>query len=464
MSAEAAIEISGDNGPLLHEGELVGGRYRIERCLGGGGMASVYRAVHEGLDQAVAVKVVSPTVRELPGIVARFMREARAATRLKGEHVVRVFDVGTTDRGAPYLVMELLEGKDLAEMLDCGHKPTVEEAVDYVLQTCDALAEVHGLGIVHRDLKPANLFVTRGPDGLACLKLIDFGISRVDAPLSPKDAIDLTSPDVVMGSPRYMPPEQMESAKAVDMRSDIWGLGAILYELLCGDAPFDGESLMDIYAAAIRSAPPLPSTKRGDVPGDLDAAILKCLAVDPAERFADVADLAAAIAPFGDERALGRAEAIARVLGAARARGQGVSEPVETNPSKSPSSRIRKRLSSSSRARIRRSIGMGVAAIALLGIGLAAKPIANRFSTPVAAVGATTSTVTITSAPLPTVEAAPNEEAAPPAPPASSTTPTAPSASASAITPKALPSEPAPPPWRPAPTRVDERSLFEERK
>lgn len=464
MSAEAAIEVGGDNGPLLHEGELVGGRYRVERCLGGGGMASVYRAMHEGLDQAVALKVVSPAVRELPGIVARFMREARAATRLKGEHVVRVFDVGTTDRGAPYFVMELLEGKDLAEMLDSGHKASVEEAVDYVLQTCEALAEVHGLGIVHRDLKPANLFVTRGPDGLACLKLIDFGISRVDAPLSPKDAIDLTNPDVVMGSPRYMPPEQMESAKTADMRSDIWGLGAILYELLCGDAPFDGDSLMDIYAAVVRCAPPAPSSKRGDVPAELDAVILRCLAVDPADRFGDVAELAAALAPFGDERAAVRAEAIARVLEAARARGQGAADPVETSPSKSPSSRIRKRFSSSSRARIRRNVGLGIAGVALLGIGLAAKPIANRFSTPVAAVGATTSKVTITEAPLPAFDATPDEQFGPPTPPPSLLAPFAPSASANTITPKALPPELARPSWRPPSSRVDERSLFEERK
>jgi len=196
----AAIDTSGDNSALLSGGELVGGRYRVERCLGGGGMATVYRAMHEGLDQPVAIKVVSPATRELPGIVARSMREARAATRLKG-----------------------------------------------------ALAEVHGLGIVHRDLKPANLFITRCSDGLPCLKLIDFGISRVDTPISPKDAIGLTNPDVVMGSPRYMPPEQMESAAACDARSDIWGMGAILYEVLMGESP----TLTN--AAVAPAEPPVPA-------------------------------------------------------------------------------------------------------------------------------------------------------------------------------------------------------------
>ncbi|MBX3229947.1 MAG: serine/threonine protein kinase [Labilithrix sp.] len=452
MAAEPAIETSGDNSPLLREGELVGGRYRVEHCLGGGGMASVYRAMHEGLDRPVALKVVSPAVRELPGIALRFMREARAATRLKSEHVVRVFDVGTTDRGAPYLVMELLEGKDLSEMLEDGKALengkalSVADAIDYALQACEALAEVHGLGIVHRDLKPANLFVTRGADGMPCLKLIDFGISRIDAPLSPKDAIALTSPEVVMGSPRYMPPEQMESAAAVDSRSDIWGLGAILYEMLVGDAPFDGESLMDIYAAAVRAAPKLPSAARADVPEALDAVILRCLAADPNERFADVAELAAALAPLGDERAPMRASAIARVLGATRARGQGSAAPDPVDPSAGStpsSSHIRERATPSQTTRHRRrTLALGAAAILLVGVGLGAKPLADRFDSPAAL------PPTLTSAPLPPVEP-PAEPFGPPAP-THTTKPSAP--------------EPAPPPWRPPPKRADDQSLFEERK
>ena len=450
MCAEPAIETSGDNGPLLHEGEVVGGRYRIERYLGGGGMAAVYRATHEGLDQPVALKVVSPTIRELPGIVARFMREARAATRLKGEHVVRVFDVGTTDRGAPYLAMELLEGNDLAEMLESGVKPSVEDTIDYILQTCEALAEVHGLGIVHRDLKPANLFVSRGADGLPCVKLIDFGISRIEEPLSPKDQIGLTNPDVVMGSPRYMPPEQMESAKAADTRSDIWALGAILYELLCGDAPFDGESLMDIYAAVVREPPPLPSALNASVPSDLDLVILKCLAVDPAERFADVAELAMALAPLGDERAPVRADAILRVLEATRGRGHGT-DAVDPSPSKNnPSSRIRRRFSSSSRAQtIRRNVGLGIAAIMLVAVGVGAKPLADRF---MGSQIAPTSTPTLTSAAVVDPDPVNEEPFGPPPPPPPAT----------AQNPKPSPPENAPPVWRPSPSRAD--SLFEERK
>jgi eukaryotic-like serine/threonine-protein kinase len=197
---------------LLGPGQVVDGRYRIESYLGGGGMASVYRGVHLVLEQPVAIKILSPAIRDLPGAAARFIREARAATQLKSVNVVRVSDVGTLPDGAPYMVMELLEGQDLDEHLATGWRPSVEEAVRYVLQTCTALAEVHGLGIVHRDVKPANLFLTTGSDGRPLVKLIDFGISRVRAPVLGPSAVVLTNPDVVMGSPRYMSPEAMESA------------------------------------------------------------------------------------------------------------------------------------------------------------------------------------------------------------------------------------------------------------
>jgi serine/threonine-protein kinase len=454
MSSDAAVDTSGDNEPLLHEGEIVGGRYRIERYLGGGGMAAVYKATHEGLDQPVALKVVSRAVRELPGCSARFIREARAATKLKGEHIVRVFDVGTTDQGTPYFAMELLEGKDLNELLESGTKPSVEEAIDYILQAAEALAEVHGLGIVHRDLKPANLFVTRGADGRPCLKLIDFGISRIDQPLSPKDALSLTSPDVVMGSPRYMPPEQMESAAAADTRSDIWGLGAILYELLCGDAPFDGESLMAIYASVVRSPPPLPSSINPAVPAELDAVILKCLSVDPAGRFADVAELANALAPIGDERAPMRAEAIARVLEASRARGQGASEPVEVSVNRnSSSSHIRRKLSQSRVNAMGRKVAVGMVALGLVGLGFGAQPLADRFTRAQIGAPATITGAALVSEPTAVAPAPPlnTEPFGPPPPPVMTKSP--------------LP-VPAPPAWKPAlPLKGPSAdALFEERK
>lgn len=376
-------------------------------------MAFVFKATHVGLDQPVAVKVIAPQFRDTPGVVSRFMREARAATRLKGEHVVRVFDVGTVEDGSPFLAMEMLEGRDLSEHLeDPACRPTVEEAVDFVLQACEALAEVHGLGIVHRDLKPANLFVTRGPDGRPFLKLIDFGISRVDTPLSPKDAITLTSPDMVMGSPKYMPPEQMESARATDSRSDIWGLGAILYEILTGHAPFDGDSLIDIYSAAVRCPPVSPTETNGDVPRGLSEIVLKCLKPEMTERYADVAELAADLARFGDERAAQRAEAVGCTLDAARVRGAGGVVLSSPRTDRSPSSRIRAR---SDRRGIRRGLLVVAAAAAVVAaVGFGARPLLDRFHPSVSVTGAEAATeapppdvqpAVLTSAELPPVAA-----------------------------------------------------------
>jgi hypothetical protein len=330
---------------LLAPGDLIDGRYRIDCYLGGGGMASVYRATHVVLEQSVAIKVVSPQIRQLPGMAQRFLREARAATQLKSEHVARVSDVGSMADGAPYMVMEYLDGRDLDAIVESGEEITVEDAVDYVLQACEALAEVHGLGIVHRDLKPANLFLTKGADGLPCVKLIDFGISRTDSPLAAKDRAKLTQPDTVMGSPRYMSPEQMESAGKADSRSDIYGIGAVLYELLTHKCPHEGESFMDIYAAATLGPPEPPSSLRGDVPKELDEVILRCLRIDPAERFMDAAELAAALAPFGPEGSAARADVIARILGDARSRTQ-ASAPHDAVPSKDEGSFVRKRGSS----------------------------------------------------------------------------------------------------------------------
>jgi eukaryotic-like serine/threonine-protein kinase len=370
---QAAPSSSASNAQLLRPGEVVDGRYRVEAYLGGGGMASVYRAMHVVLEQPVALKIVSPQIREVPGVAARFIREARAATSLKGEHVARVFDVGTMADGAPYMVMEFLEGKDLGEILETAALPPVEDAVDWVLQACEALAEVHGRGIVHRDLKPANLFLTRGADGLPCVKLIDFGISRFESPLSPKDAHGLTQPDAIMGSPRYMSPEMMESASKADARSDIWGLGTVLYELLTGDAPYDGESFIEIYRKAVDGPPRAPSEIRADVPKALDEVITKCLRADPDDRYNDVAELATALAPFGHGDAAERSDAIARVLGATRSRpavGDASNDDVALVVG-NESSRVRRRVSrdDTSSSRAKRFTFFAVAAVSLVAIG-----------------------------------------------------------------------------------------------
>ncbi|MCA9623334.1 MAG: serine/threonine protein kinase, partial [Myxococcales bacterium] len=188
-------------------------------------MGIVVAATHEKLDQRVAIKFV--TVRDDEAMVRRFEREGRAVAKLKGEHVARVFDICELADGTPFMVMEYLEGTDLRELVrQHGHLP-VEDAVDLVLQACEAVAEAHAAGLIHRDLKPANLFLTRMPDGTDLLKVLDFGISKdtnLQSISTGED--DLTNTSALLGTPHYMAPEQMRSARSVDTRADIWSLGA----------------------------------------------------------------------------------------------------------------------------------------------------------------------------------------------------------------------------------------------
>lgn len=460
----------------LAPGDMVDGRYRIECYLGGGGMASVYRATHVVLEQSVAIKVVSPQIRELPGMAQRFLREARAATQLKSEHVARVSDVGTMADGAPYMVMEYLDGRDLDAMVESGEEVSVEDAVDYVLQACEALAEVHGLGIVHRDLKPANLFLTKGADGLPCVKLIDFGISRTDSPLASKDLQKLTQPDTVMGSPRYMSPEQMESAGKADSRSDIYGTGAVLYELLTHKCPHEGETFLDIYAAATLGPPAPPSSLRSGVPHDLDAVILRCLRIDPNERFADTAELAVALAPFGPDGSMARAEAIARILEAARSRTHN-SASNEAVTSKDEGSFVRKRASSAHAVRQRRirNFGLVAAVIAFAGLAVGGRALYTQGQANGVATANAASTLVV---PPPPLGALPQFKAAPTVVPTTETIDIAAKvesedkAAAAASAPKpaavpvpaAAPSSPVTKSWSaPAPSNAEQK-LFEDRK
>ncbi len=298
--------------PLVVPGDVIGDKYRIDAVVGRGGMSTVYRATHVQLEQLVAIKVLSPAALVMPEYVARLKREALAATRIRSQHVVRIFDIGELpEHGVPYLVMEHLTGADLAAVLaKRGPLPT-RLAVECILHACEALAEAHALGIVHRDLKPANLFLTESVDGSTCVKVLDFGISRMTrrSPLLP-----LTDPGTVLGTPSYMAPEQMEASDRVDGRSDIWALGAILYELLVGRPPYGGESLPQIFMRILRSKTPRPSAERSDVGFELDQIVARCLAVEPDERFATVADLAWALSTTGVPHARDSAARISRVF------------------------------------------------------------------------------------------------------------------------------------------------------
>jgi serine/threonine-protein kinase len=301
----------------VYEGQVLAGKYRVERVLGVGGMGVVVSALHLALDERVALKFLLPEALANPEAVARFAREARAAVKIKSEHVARVSDVGTLDTGAPYMVMEFLQGQDLAALIrDRGPLPTTD-AVDFVLQACEALAEAHALGIVHRDLKPANLFLITAADGSPCVKVLDFGISKLTSPSSSGNDYGMTKTQAIMGSPLYMSPEQMTSSRDVDGRSDIWAVGTILFELIAGRPPFLGDTMPQLCGMILQNPPPSLRELRPDVPLGLEAAVLRCLEKDRARRFANVAEFAFALAPFGTQNAARSAQRVAKVLTAA---------------------------------------------------------------------------------------------------------------------------------------------------
>jgi eukaryotic-like serine/threonine-protein kinase len=297
---------------VIEPGQILDGRYRIEHVLGRGGMGVVLVATHLELDDRVAIKCLLPHAAENRELVARFVREGRATRKITSEHVVRVTDSGMLPDGAPYLVMEYLDGIDLAQKLDRDGALPVSEAVDYVLQVCEALAEAHALGIVHRDLKPANLFVTRRRDGSACVKVLDFGISKSVV----ADRGFLTKTSGVMGSPLYMSPEQLQSARDVDHRADIWALGVVLFELIAGSQPFRGDTLPQLTISIMMQPPASLRSLRGDVPPQIEAVIEQCLQKSRHERFRSVGALASALAPFAPASARLSIERTVRVAGA----------------------------------------------------------------------------------------------------------------------------------------------------
>ena len=292
-------------------GTVIAGKYRVERVIGKGGMGVVVAAEHTLLKQRVALKFVLDTTDQ--DATDRFMREARATARLESAHVCRVMDVGTTDTGAPYIVMELLAGMDLSARLQAFGAFPVGEAVDYVLQLLDALSEAHARGIVHRDLKPSNLFLASRGDGSAILKVLDFGISKLQGVTQEAEtestarglgasppveaAHGLTGTGVMMGSPPYMSPEQLQSSRDVDARGDVWAVGAILHELLTGKRAFPAGD--DLFARILRGDRVPTRALRPDVPEALARVVDRCLEVNPEARFPSAADLAVALSPFG---------------------------------------------------------------------------------------------------------------------------------------------------------------------
>jgi tRNA A-37 threonylcarbamoyl transferase component Bud32 len=295
-------------------GAVLSGKYRVEGMIGEGGMGAVLAARHLQLDRAVAIKLLQPEALAHPELIARFVQEARAVVKLTSEHVVRVLDVGMLDSGAPYMVMERLEGEDLARRVGRLGRLPIDEAVDFALQTCEGIADVHALGIVHRDIKPANLFVVRRNDGSACLKILDFGISKATGLAAAGMHRPMTKTAISMGSPSYISPEQLRSARDVDHRTDIWALGVVLYELLAGFTPFRGANIAEIGLKIFSENPAPVRAQRPEVPAGLEAAILRCLQKEPSHRYGHVGELAAALALFAPPQARAAADRIARVM------------------------------------------------------------------------------------------------------------------------------------------------------
>jgi serine/threonine-protein kinase len=289
-------------------GDVLAGKYRVEKILGIGGMGMVVAAKHLELDQRVALKFMLPGAAESPETAARFLREARAAGRLNSDHVCRMVDLGRFDSGAPYIVMEYLQGESLAATLRRRGPLRVSDAVDYILQAIEGLAEAHAHGIVHRDLKPDNLFLHRRNDGGMILKVLDFGISKISL-----NGVSTRTGDI-MGSPAYMAPEQMESTRSVDARADVWSLGVVLYQLVTAQPPFRGDTLPLLCMHVVNDDPDPMSAIRGDLPDGFEAAVMRCLRKEPDERYRDVGELAHALAPFGPTNASTSASRIQIVL------------------------------------------------------------------------------------------------------------------------------------------------------
>jgi serine/threonine-protein kinase len=274
-------------------------KYRVEKVLGQGGMGTVFAAHHLALNECVAIKVLVHSASQHQEALARLQREARILARLRNEHVVHVIDLGRLDDGSPFMVMEHLAGRDLASLLEEEGRLTVERAVGFVLQALVALAAAHANGIVHRDLKPDNLFCAKRRDGSSVIKVLDFGISRLEQLGEGQSATPLTHASTVMGTPLYMSPEQWRDSTAVDARSDIWSIGVVLYELVTGVSPFSGASLGDIaIKVATEPTPPLRHVEPGIAPA-LEAVLGRCLQKNREHRFANVAELARALQPLG---------------------------------------------------------------------------------------------------------------------------------------------------------------------
>ncbi|HEY6722805.1 MAG TPA: serine/threonine-protein kinase, partial [Polyangiaceae bacterium] len=291
---------------VLQANTVIRGKYRITRLIGDGGMGAVYEAEHLLLKVPVALKFLHADLAERPGLAERFLREARVSASIQSLHVTRVTDVDTTDAGAPFLVMELLRGESLQDLLDRQRRLPQATAIDYTLQILSGLEAAHALDVVHRDLKPDNVFIVQTPGG-PVLKLIDFGIAKLRNSEEFKEA--LTRAGAMMGTPEYMAPEQLYSAENVDARADLFSVGVMLYEMLCGERPAAGEEPTEIVSQFVLGTIVPLQDRLHDVPEALAQVVTRALAAQREDRFDSAFSMRVALAPVAT--ALSQAGAIA---------------------------------------------------------------------------------------------------------------------------------------------------------
>ena len=263
---------------------VLGDRYQVEARIGAGGMAEVYRGFDQVLNRTVAIKVLLPQMARDTSFVERFRREAQAAARLNQPNIVGVYDTGADD-GTQYIVMEFIEGRTLAEFMETGRRPTPVQAAEIAQKIAAAIAAAHAQGVIHRDIKPGNVMITR--DGV--IKVMDFGIARV---LGPETAPQTSA---VLGTASYLSPEQAQGGP-VDARTDIYSLGAVLYELLTARPPFTGDSPVAVAYKQVNEAPAVPSSLNPDVPARLDAVVMKALSKNPSNRYQTAEEFSADLA------------------------------------------------------------------------------------------------------------------------------------------------------------------------
>jgi len=317
--------------PTVRVGDVIAGKYSVERVLGEGAMGMVVAAMHVELQERRAIKIMLPTHLDNTESYERFLREARAPAKLKSNHVTRVHDVGRTDDGTRYIVLEYLEGTDLNDLLNDRNTLPVDEAVGYLLQACEAIGEAHRAGIVHRDLKPANLFLTTGVGGAPCIKVLDFGIAKISAPEG-FEQNNMTGTATMMGTPYYMSPEQIKSSRSVDGRADIWSLGVILFRMVTGQLPFIAMSQGELFANILTEAPAIPSQLNPRLSPAMDAIILRCMEKDVTKRWQNVGELVTALRPHAQPQVAQEVDGTAHLW-----RGSAPSIPSNMRPA-SPSS------------------------------------------------------------------------------------------------------------------------------